>query len=448
MKSIHKLNIFLFLLAVFSCGLSFFILPKKTISFSEKRTLASLPKLHWNNYVNGKWSDSIDQYVNDQSPFRFKMVKLASSINYYRGIHLANREKVMVVAKPQKPTDTKIVTSDSISRKTNTEEVFEEAYSGNMLIINGSVFTLNRGNPKMASMFGKMLSKYALELTGKTRVISCVPPLSCAYIPSPKYNDYKLKNKETLLSIKQSLSNGALFCDVQDELNKHTDEKLFFSTDHHWTARGAYYAYVAFCHGVGLEPVPLDNMERRVKYDFLGSLYQLTRDKSVENNPDSMEYFIPRVQTNAIHYGPSDFSKPLKGSVFCHGCSGGNSYSTFLCGDIPLVKIKTNIKNGKKVLVIKNSMGNAFTVYLVNHYEEVYAVDFRYAQHNLLTLIKQNAINDMVFALGLHGAMAYGTIQRMHDLGFNNELVRKKDAALKDTILQINSSATSTMPSK
>ena len=47
-----------------------------------------------------------------------------------------------------------------------------------------------------------------------------------------------------------------------------------------------------------------------------------------------------------------------------------NSYSVFLQGDYPLTKITTNIKNGRKIAVVKESFGNAFSPFLVNHYED------------------------------------------------------------------------------
>ena len=84
------------------------------------------------------------------------------------------------------------------------------------------------------------------------------------------------------------------------------------------------------------------------------------------------------------------------------------------------MKITTSVKNGKKAVVVKNSMGNAFSVYLISHYEEIYVVDFRYSNHNLIDLIEKNKINDLIFALGMYGAMSNGTINMMRHLAVNN----------------------------
>ena len=61
-------------------------------------------------------------------------------------------------------------------------------------------------------------------------------------------------------------------------------------------------------------------------------------------------------------------------------------------------------------------MGNAFTVFLISHYEEIWVVDLRYSRQNLTRIIQENNINDMVFAVGMYAAMSHGTIGMMRRL--------------------------------
>jgi len=145
-------------------------------------------------------------------------------------------------------------------------------------------------------------------------------------------------------------------------------------------------------------------------------MYQHTQDPTVRAHPDTMEYWVPKVQTEAVKFGPYNTDKPSKTKVFYESSSGGNTYSTFLGGDEPLIRIQTGIKNGKKAVVIKNSMGNAFAVFLVNHYQEIWVVDLRYSKQNLTKIIKENNINDIVFAVGMYAAMSKGTIGMMRRL--------------------------------
>ncbi len=429
----------MFFLILLGYGVSYVLSPSIEISESEKRKLAQLPSWSFDSYLSGVWIDSVDKYVNDQAPFRLASVKWASVLDYHKGFHPPEKEKIVTIRKPPVVAPP-VVDTAAASRAFLTN--FDEVDTSGLLIVNGSVFTLNSGSVKMSRFFAKMLNAYARELQYEARVFSCVPPLSSAFIPVKKYEVYNRRNQATLLGIRDALSDGAFFCDVLGELNKHTDKKLFFSTDHHWTAYGAYYAYVAFCRQAGFEPVPLEAMTKKVKYRFLGSLYQMTRDVSVEKNPDTLDYFMPRVETEAVVYRGGDLSKPAKSYVFCERYSGGLSYTMFLCGDLPLIKIKTNVGNGKKALVIKNSMGNAFSVFLISHYEELYVMDYRYSEHNVLNLIRDNGINDLIFAPSMYAANVHGTINRMYDLGFNNGKVRlldekaRQEKALKEKELQ------------
>lgn len=410
----HKINVIVFFLLITLGMTSYLVIRPKRISIEEKRKLTTLPELNWDSYVSGKWADTIDKYMNDHFPARLKMIEYAGIIRYARGVHIKDQQKIFVYQKPHKRIrkNTEEASKDTVP---NFLDDFEETYSQSMLILNGSVYPLNGGSPKMGKPFANMVSEYAYNLKGKTRVFSAVAPLSSAFIPAEKYRHYNGQNRRTLEAIRDNLSNGAIFCDVFKSLNDHSSEKLFFSTDHHWTAQGAYRAYEAFCKAAGFEPVPQSKMQKKVKYNFLGTLYERTRDQSVRQNADTFTYYVPNVTTSAIKYGPYGYSG-TKSGAFCHGSSGGNSYSTFLCGDQPLTKITTSVKNGKKVVVIKNSMGNAFSVYLISHYEEVWVVDFRYSKHNLMELIEKNEIDDMVFAVGMYAAMSNGTIGMMRRL--------------------------------
>ena len=51
--------------------------------------------------------------------------------------------------------------------------------------------------------------------------------------------------------------------------------------------------------------------------------------------------------------------------------------TTFIGGDMPIIRYKTNVKNGEKAVIIKESFGNAFATWAINNYEEVYIIDPR-----------------------------------------------------------------------
>ena len=415
----------------------FVIHPKEKISLNEKRTLATLPALTWETYISGDFSKGINLYINDHFPFRSKAVRLTEIFRYNLGFRFQNQEKIVVVGNPKKnPDPTAPSNLDSAAPKAYLEG-FEEFDAGSLLILNGKIYTQNSGDPAISPYFAKMLNVYADSLHGKARVFSVVAPLSSAYIPLPNYERYAIRNKETLQAIQTNLNPKVYFADVMGEMNQHYNEYLWYGSDHHWTGLGAYYGYVAFCKAAGITPVPLNSMEKKERKGFLGTLYELTRDQSVRENPDRVETYIPPgIETKAVFYNAYDFKYPQLSKVFCNS----PNYSTFICGDTPLMKITTNVKNGKKIAVVKNSMGNAFVVYLISHYEQIYVVDFRYSKHNLLKIMKEAQVNDLVFAVGMYAAVSKGTIGMMRNLAYQKDqdydkiLKQEEDQRILDSI--------------
>jgi len=408
-----KTNVILFLLWIFGFSLVFVFNAKQKISVAEKRKLAEFPEFSTDSYLSGIWTKKIDDYIDDHFPLRPSFIAYSDYFHLAKGFQLKNSERVVVVPKNKKRVDDKA--KDSIQNKKMFLDEFDERYSGAMLIIDGCVYPMGGGSPAMSKHFADMVNEYAKNFKN-LRVFSAVAPLSSAFIPVEKYQNYNAQNKKTLLAIKSNLSGGAIFCDVFKELDDHSNKKLYFGSDHHWKPLGAYYGYVAFCKAAGFDPVPLEKMTKKVKYNFLGSLYQHTKDPTVKEHPDTMEYWIPKVSTEAERFGATGTEKSTSSKVFYESSSGGNTYSTFLGGDHPLIRIRTGVKNGRKAVVIKNSMGNAFSVFLVSHYQEIWVVDFRYSKQNLSKIIKENGINDLIFAVGMYAAMSKGTIGMMRRL--------------------------------
>ncbi len=408
-----KINVFLFILFILGFPLVYFLLPKAVNSDNEKRKLATFPIFNSVDYLAGTWTKQVDKYIDDHFPFRTSFISSTDYFHAAKGFQLKNSERVVVL--PKRRAKPHGESEDSTKNQMDFLDEFEEKYAGSMLIIDGCVYPMGGGSPVMSKYFAEMVNEYARTFKG-VRVFSAVAPLSSAFIPVEKYAHYNSQNKRTLLAIKNNLKDGAIFCDVFNELNEHSNTKLYFGTDHHWKPLGAYYGYAAFCKAAGLEPVLMEKMTKKVKYNFLGTMYQHTQDPTVRAHPDTMEYWVPKVQTEAVKFGPYNTDKPSKTKVFYESSSGGNTYSTFLGGDEPLIRIQTGIKNGKKAVVIKNSMGNAFAVFLVNHYQEIWVVDLRYSKQNLTKIIKENNINDIVFAVGMYAAMSKGTIGMMQRL--------------------------------
>ena len=99
----------------------------------------------------------------------------------------------------------------------------------------------------------------------------------------------------------------------------------------------------------------------------------------MRQNPDTVQWWRPRGDYRGLVYGGS---RVIEGSgyeipIVSSSTSANNKYLVFTSGDHPLLYIKTDVGNGRKIAVIKESYGNAFVPFLVNHYEEVFVIDAR-----------------------------------------------------------------------
>jgi len=403
-----KLNVILFFTLVTAGLMSYFVIPAEKISEIEKRNLAVFPGLEWQNYISGALTDSIEDYIDDHFPERERFLDFADEIKHCEGLHFDEDERIVEpIQQTVEQEDTTTIENDSI-----VYDDVDGISKGGLLILNGVVYPRNGGVPSATIHFANMANEYAEKLKGKVRVITAIAPLNSAFIPSSKYRYLNEQTRKTFETLRNNLSPEVVFADVFSHINPHASEYIYFKTDHHWTALGAYYAYEAFCEATGLAPVSINDMEKRTKYRFLGTYYSLTKDKTVRNNPDTVDYYVPNVETTAVYYGKTNF-KESKSSVFCHNCSG---YAVFLHIDYPLMKINTNVNNGKKIVVIKNSYGNAFVPFLISHYQEIWVVDFRYSKHNLMEIINNFNIDDMVFAVGLYSVQSKGVANMMRRL--------------------------------
>jgi hypothetical protein len=126
-------------------------------------------------------------------------------------------------------------------------------------------------------------------------------------------------------------------------------------------------------------------------------LYGITLDENLKNNKDSLEFFKPMIPTKTFRFNKdSDRYEPSR--LF----SNTHNYANFIGGDHPMVRIESGV-NEKKILVIKDSFGNAVAPFLALHYGTVYVMDYRYFDMNIRDFVRQNGISDILF---LHNTFA------------------------------------------
>jgi hypothetical protein len=70
----------------------------------------------------------------------------------------------------------------------------------------------------------------------------------------------------------------------------------------------------------------------------------------------------------------------------------------FIGGDNPYSVISNpSVTDGSSCVILKESYGNCFVPYLVDHYQNVYVIDYRYYTGDLTSFIRDNHVSDVIF---------------------------------------------------
>ncbi|HET6992536.1 MAG TPA: DHHW family protein [Bacteroidia bacterium] len=446
-KKFAYFNLILFTVVLVVMGNLYFILPGSKVSVVEKRKLAEMPpgSLFVNGKIDtafakiifsGKYFKDIDDYFADHFPFRENFVATSFWLKEKRGFR---SEKIgfykTVAVDAQVPTDVDTTLGKSDSIPLDSADHGPAETTEGVVIYDGRAMEIFGGSSAMAKQYAAVINKYQDALQGKATIYVIGVPSSIAFFPPTEYRKMAASEQANINQIYSYLNPGIKTVNAYDEIAAHRSQYIYFATDHHWTGLGAYYAYVAYCKTAAITPIALDAMTHRVKKNYLGSLYYLTRDSRLKDNPDSVEYWMVPGNHKTLWYGKT-LSKGMAGSLYAEHASGGNSYGVFLGGDNPLMRIdNSDIKNGRKCVIVKNSYGNPFSTYFTANYETVFVVDYRYYNGSLLDLIKDNNINDVIFINGVFSANTSWHIKMigkiMNGSGSKNPPPPKTDSELK-----------------
>lgn len=281
------------------------------------------------------------------------------------------------------------------------------------------------GRPAAAKKYMEVISEYARRLKDdNVRVYSLVAPTQGEfYLPEPvSTQGAEQKAIATMYSYLDPIVTGV---EVSDVLRVHKNEDIYSRTDHHWAPLGAFYAAQVLADKAGVKFRPLSEYTRGEVKDYVGSMYSFSGDANVKNNPETFVYYMPPkgYEAEFINYKVSGGktvgeSEPQKKEFFrIYKDGAGGAYCTFMGGDQCTVKVtNTGGTPGRRILIVKDSFGNALVPALFGSFEEVHVTDFRYFPHGLLDYVRKNGITDLVFVNTIQLAPAPNTAKRLETM--------------------------------
>ncbi len=393
------------------------------VSEVENRTLTKFPEFTLETFLNGEYFSDISTWYSDTFPLRDQFITANQKITALYGPKTNEQVLGADVQADEIPTETTSVqpdtsqatlsqtdsSTDTQSQVGNGEPVLPNSYQmeeavqdqiqKRLYVKDGAAYTIYGFDQSAADIYTKALSNAAAELSGQTNVYSILVPLNSGVMLDEKtLESLGGSDQKQTISYYYNSYSGVTGVETIDTLREHNSEYLYFRTDHHWTALGAYYVYRNFCQVKGWTPNELDSYETMQFTPFLGTYYtKLNKPADMEANPDTVTAYIPH-GTNTMTYQDKD-GKEYEWNVIrdVSKRSAGSGYSTFIAGDNPMSVIQNpNITDGSSCLVLKESYANCLVPFLVDHYQTIYIVDFRYANVNVVDFIKEKQIKDFI----------------------------------------------------
>jgi len=308
-------------------GILHLVLPDRTFSPVENRNLRQVPAFTWRALREGSYTAALETYLEDQFPLRDGWMGLKTRWEWLLG-------------------------------KREFHDVF---LCGGALI--GRVGEGDRWEQNLG---------YVDRLAEKTDI-----PVYLGLIPTAAevWKDrlpHGADSADQSALLKEARGTGAVWADIAGALAAHSEEPVFYRTDHHWTSLGAYYGYTALLEAMGETPLPLGKAET-VSDDFYGTLYSSSGVHWVP--PDTIERYVREdaVTVEDVYGGGKH------GLYVDSFLEEKDQYASFLGGNQPLYIVRNSAASSdKKLLLVRDSYSDSLAPFLCRHFAEIHLLDLRY----------------------------------------------------------------------
>lgn len=398
MKRIYTILCCVLLLVMLGVGVVSLFDKDAEFSAIENRKLKSFPKITFSGLLDGSFATELQKYYADTFPGREGLLEDNKSLNaFYYFSAFASDEDVQLVINfdsnaaqhgqslqatenaPQETETPPEETEDVIPVQTNPTAEAEQL--GNVVLVGDRAMDVPVANGERIRAYASAVTNLANILGSDVTTYSMPVPNAAAFYSHEKFRTGAYSQTAMFDLLKESLGENVTFIDAYNVLAKHTDEYLYFRTDHHWTHLGAYYAYTALCKAAGMEAAPQSKFDTGKWENFVGSMYtyiaNYPQSSVLKNNPDTVHYWKPYANCETYYYSDTSLSDGVLMGTICRIPEDEqNKYLTFMGGDHPVTIVTTDTQ-GPCILVIKESYGNALISWLTSNYSKIILIDPR-----------------------------------------------------------------------
>ena len=311
---------------------------QRTYSPVEKRELQTRPEISITKVLDGRFQKKYESYLRDQFPGRDHWVSFQTDMELFMG----------------------------------KNEIHNVYIGKNHYLLEH--YTEKEFDPQQISKNLQALEKFVGKAKQNADVhVMMVPTKSWVLrekLPAfaPHYKEQKFYD-----ALQQKLEKEDVLISVEPVLDAHKEEEIYYRTDHHWTTLGAWYAYEQYTTAVGgdLQRAQGKKKFRCISKDFYGTTYAKI---NYARQADKIEIYEPADKLRVVYNMGEKKTKTLYDVSFL---KTADQYSVFTGGNQAVLEITGGIKNGKTLLLIKDSFANSILPFLAEDYEKLVVVDLR-----------------------------------------------------------------------
>lgn len=306
--------------------------PNDAYSDSERRNLALMPQINLNTLENGGFSSDFEKYAQDQFPLRDAFRRLKALFSYHvlgkadnNGIYL----KDGYLSKIEYPIQEKMLDYAATKFQYINEQYLDATNKVYFSIIPDKNYVLAEQNGYLSMDYPAFINQ----------MVSKVPDMN--------------------------------YIDITKQLSL-TD---FYQTDTHWKQDQIVDIANQLTRAMGSKPYT-DYVVNKATDSFCG-VY--CGQSALKVKTESISYLTSDGINNAIVTSYNS-GKAEPGVVYdLQKATSKDPYDIFLSGANALLTIDNNqVKNGKQLIIFRDSFGSALMPLLIDSYERITVVDIRY----------------------------------------------------------------------
>ena len=393
----RKLWFFVTLWWIILCGvlgacMMLFANKEPVASEEENRTLSGMPAFTLSAMRKGEISESFESFLTDQFFFRSELVDGANALKHLFSAltvdELLNEEgEEVFIPQFQEPQPEAEVQQSTIevAPQQQTQQSAQPAQAAAAYGEGANIWLNHKDGSKTAlftysseelSKAATVINQYAalLPVGGNVHVL-LAPRAQTANKLALHLDSESGWSSETEAALTPLVSHNVVLHNAYEILQDAIlqGQYVYFRTDHHWTARGAYLAADAMLKSSGYQTVPLSDYTEKTIEGYLGSIYLHGRNAKLKELSDEIEVFYPLLPAKS--YRVSNAYKKNELPVIDETKS---NYLVFLGGTSgPYRVLEGGYHTGRNMLMVCDSFGNSIAPFFMPYYDDVYLVDFR-----------------------------------------------------------------------